>query len=353
MRWLAGAFLAVHGLIHLMGFAKGFGMALVWLVAALVMLATAVMLLIGARGWWLVGACALMLSQAVIVSSWRDAWAGTIANVVLLVAVVYGSGTEGPWSFRARFERDVAQRLGQPIEMPVVTEHDVAHLPEPVKRYLRAAGVVGRPRVVNYQVHFTGRIRSGPDTPWMPFEARQQSFAERPGRFFLMHARMYGLPVEAFHRLTDGHAAMQVKLAGTIPIADARGDAMDRSEAVTLFNDMCILAPATLIDRHIEWESVDGRTARARFRNGAHTISATLFFAEDGVLSNFVSDDRSRASSDGRTFTRLRFSTPVASYRNFGPARLATHGEARWTLPEGEFTYGEFDLQQVAYNVQR
>ncbi len=89
---------------------------------------------------------------------------------------------------------------------------------------------------------------------------------------------------------------------------------------------------------------------RARFTHGAHTIAATLEFGDDGRLVNFVSDDRSRASSDGRSFTRLRFSTPVRDYRDFGAIRVAAHGEARWRLPEGEFTYGEFDIEDIAYN---
>jgi hypothetical protein len=122
---------------------------------------------------------------------------------------------------------------------------------------------------------------------------------------------------------------------------------------VTLFNDMCLLAPGTLLDPTIAWEPVDARTVRARFTSGTHTIAATLLFGEDGLLTNFVSDDRSRASSDGKTFTRLRFSTPVRDYRAFGTVRLAAHGEARWSLPGGEFTYGEFDLQDVAYNVRK
>jgi hypothetical protein len=146
---------------------------------------------------------------------------------------------------------------------------------------------------------------------------------------------------------------MQVKVAGVFTMADARGDEMDRAEAVTLFNDMCLLAPGSLLDPGIRWESVDARTARAHFTNGSHTIAATLVFGEDGLLRNFVSDDRSRASPDGKTFTRLRFSTPVRDYRPYGPARLAAHGEARWHLPEGEFTYGEFDLVDVAFNVRR
>ena len=126
---------------------------------------------------------------------------------------------------------------------------------------------------------------------------------------------------------------------------------MDRSETVTLFNDMCLLAPGTLLDSGITWGPVDGRTVHAQFKSGKHTIAATLSFGEDGLLENFISDDRSRSSPDGKTFTRLRFSTPVGDYRVFGAARLAAHGEARWHLPESEFTYGEFDLVEVAYNV--
>jgi hypothetical protein len=185
----------------------------------------------------------------------------------------------------------------------------------------------------------------------MPFVADQQSFADEPARLFLLRARMFGVPVIVFHRLVDGRATMRVKLAGAIPMVDASGDVMDRSEAVTLFNDMCLLAPGTLLDENIVWEGVDAKTVRARFTNRTQTVAATLLFSDDGLLTNFVSDDRSRSSPDGKVFTRLRFSTPVRNYRDFGGARLPAHGEARWLLPDGDFTYGEFDLVSVSYNV--
>jgi hypothetical protein len=269
----------------------------------------------------------------------------------VLLMVVHGLLTEGPWSFRARFDREAADGRARPLLAHTVGDADIAHLPTPVQRYLCAAGVVGQPRVWNYRLRFHGRIRSTPESRWMPFEAAQQSFADQPARLFLMRARMAGVPVEAFHRLVDGHATMQVKIAGAVPIVDADGDVMDRSETVTLFNDMCLLAPGTLIDPAIAWEAVAPDTVRARFTNGRHTIVATLRFGADGLLTNFVSDDRSRSSPDGRSFTRLRFSTPVRDYRAFGAARVASHGDAQWTLPEGAFTYGEFDLVDVAYNV--
>ena len=67
---------------------------------------------------------------------------------------------------------------------------------------------------------------------------------------------------------------------------------MTQGETVTMFNDMCIMAPATLIDPAIDWEAVDAHTARARFTNAGHTIHAELSFNEAGELTNFVSDDR-------------------------------------------------------------
>ncbi len=253
--------------------------------------------------------------------------------------------------FRAQFARDAAAGLARPHDPRVVVDADLAVCPPPVRRYLRAVGVVGQPRIRNYRLRFRGRIRGAPGSRWMPFAAEQLSFADVPARLFLMRARMFGIPVQAFHRLTGGRATMQVKIAGAMTLVDARGDVMDRSETVTLFNDMCLLAPGTLVDAAVVWEPVDDRTTRARFTNGVQTIGATLLFGEDGLLADFRSDDRSRSSPDGKAFTRLPFSTPVRDYRRFGAVLLPSFGEARWTLPSGPFTYGEFELCEAAYNV--
>jgi hypothetical protein len=366
LRWALIGLLIVHGLVHLMGFAKAFGYAelpqltqpisrawgVAWLLAGSLVVATAVMLAAGTHSYWIVGALALLVSQVLIMTAWRDAWAGTAGNAVLLLVAAHGLLTEGPWSFHAQYLRDVEAGQSRAADAPpLVRESDLVMLPEPVRRYLRVTRAVGQPRVHNYRIRFSGRIRSAPDARWMPFEAEQQSFADEPARLFLMRARLFGIPVQAFHRLIGGHATMQVKVAGVVPMADERGDEMDRAETVTLFNDMCILAPGTLVGPDIIWQAVDASTARARFTLRSHSITATLFFDTDGRLVNFESDDRSRRSADG-AYAKRRFSTPLRDYRDFGPLRLAGYGEARWRLPEGEFTYGEFTMTEVVNNVR-
>ena len=114
---------------------------------------------------------------------------------------------------------------------------------------------------------------------------------------------------------------------------------------------MCILAPGTLVDPAVTWEPVDASTARARFTHRGHTITAVLLFDAGGRLVNFESDDRARSTPDG-AITKARFSTPLRDYRDFGPLHLAGYGEARWRLPDGEFTYGEFTMLDVVANAR-
>jgi hypothetical protein len=117
LRWTVGVVVIVHGLIHLLGVAEGFGwadvaqltepigltMAGVWLLASVLVVAAGALLIGRVRGWWVVAAAAAVVSQAVIFTSWSDAKAGTVANIVLAMAAVYGFRSQGPASFRARF----------------------------------------------------------------------------------------------------------------------------------------------------------------------------------------------------------------------------------------------------------
>lgn len=97
-----------HGLLHLLGPAKAFGLAalpqltqpiskpaaMLWLLAAAATLATAAAIPLWPQRWWILTPVAILLSQAAIATSWQDAKFGTIPNLVLLaVAVVHFART--------------------------------------------------------------------------------------------------------------------------------------------------------------------------------------------------------------------------------------------------------------------
>jgi hypothetical protein len=204
--------------------------------------------------------------------------------------------------------------------------------------------------VGNFKARFTGGLRSGPDGAWMPTRAEQHDFFDpSPRRIFLAHASRYGIPFEALHLYADGTASMEVRVVSLVKVVDVRGPEMDQSETVTLFNDMCLLAPAALVNANVQWREVDANHVLGTFTNGQHTISALLTFDADGDLTNFLSNDRYQL--DGKTKKRLPWATPVRQYRDFGGTRLAAYGEARWTDPEGQWAYARFNLETIEYNV--
>lgn len=366
MTLVLGIFLILHGLIHLLGFAKAFGFAelpqltqpispfvgVLWLTAGLLFLAAAGSLFLWPRWWWAVGACAIVVSMLIIVPSWTDAKFGALANLIALVGVVFGFLGQGPVSLRAAYDRDVDRALARVAPAEPVTDADLAHLPVPVQRYLRATGVVGHPRVHNFRARMHGRIRNGPEAPWIPLAAEQYNVIDEPARLFYLNGSMFMIPMQGYHRYVGPSATMRVKAAALVPVVNVSGNEMNQGETVTMFNDMCVMAPATLINPAIVWDPVDARTARASFTNAGHTIGAELSFNEAGELTNFWSDDRYQTSPDGKSVKKVRWSTPLGGYRSFGRVRLASGGEARWHEPGGEYAYIELTLDDVQYNLR-
>lgn len=158
---------------------------------------------------------------------------------------------------------------------------------------------------------------------------------------------MKGIPVSGFHEYVGDKASMLIKLAGWIPLVRLQDGALFPTETVTYFNDLCLFAPAALIDERIEWEAIDGHTARALFRNKGATIHADLTFNQEGQLIHFVSPDRVEVNEN----RKIPFSTPVGEYKMYSGFKLPGYGEGVWNYPEGDFTYGKFTVISVEYNL--
>ncbi len=253
---------------------------------------------------------------------------------------------------RARFDELVAAEFAAQPLAPArpLTEEDLAHLPPPVQRYVRAAGAVGRPRPQNVRIEFDAVMRRKPGDAGMAARSVQYNFFDRPARLFFMTARMFGLPVAALHVYRREEATFQVRVASLVNMVDQHGEEISRAETVTLLNDLCVFAPGALVDPRLAWQPLDDRSAAVTFTNGPHHVAATLIFDERDDLVDFWSDDRPDSSS-GR-FVPMRWSTPVFGHRELGVGlRLPTRGSAVYARPDGPFTYGEFTLRSIAYDL--
>jgi hypothetical protein len=342
-----------------MGFAKAFQYAemkqltiaiskpvgLMWLIATLLFVASAILFLLKKDYWVIFSIGAVVISQLVIILSWHDAKFGTIANVIILLASIIGYGT---WSYYDKYHNDVKTNLLQKeyFQNSLLTEMDIQHLPEPVKKYLSYTGCIGKPKVNNFKIAFVGKIRKNEQSAWMPFTSEQYNFMENPTRLFFMKAVMKSLPVAGYHVYKNGYAYMDIRLLSLFKVQYQDGEEMDKAETVTFFNDMWCMAPATLIDKRISWQVTGENIVKATFTNNGITITADLFFNEVGELVNFKSNDRYNTEAG----KKLPWATPLKDYKEVNGYKLAGYAETIYTYPDRDLTYGTFEVSSVKYN---
>ena len=299
LKYIFAFIILIHGLIHFMGFAKAFGYgnitqltkhiskpaALLWLIIAFLFLVAVLLFLLKKETWPYIAITAVVISQILIITVWKDAKFGTITNVIVLLVAIAAWGSQ---HFESTFRNDVKSHLLKTnnIQTDLLTEADIQSLPFPVQKYLRYCGVVNKPKVKNIRLVFYGEMREkGKD--WFTLKSVQYNFFDEPTRMFFLKAKMFGLTVPGYHDYQRATASMNIKLFGLLPMVQKKGVEMNKAETVTVFNDMCLLAPATLIDKRIEWVPVDSVSAKATFTNGPNKITATLYFNEQGATNKF------------------------------------------------------------------
>lgn len=117
MKYLFSFLLFVHGLIHLMGFANGFGFSklpaltkyiskltgTLWLFAAMLFTATVIFYILKKENWPLFAVAAVVLSQLLVVWYWKDAKMGTAANFIILLVVIPALGE---WQFNRMYKKE-------------------------------------------------------------------------------------------------------------------------------------------------------------------------------------------------------------------------------------------------------
>ncbi len=188
--------LFIHGLLHFKGIyaalrpqlfvTQGFSIPLwrgiLWCIAGLLFMGSAVYLFALDRHWYYFLPPALVLSQSLIFLNWKSVRFGTFINLYLAgcTSIVFGTT-----HFSSSFNTDASLQLKnlKGRKDVLITEADLNHLPPQVKKYLHYCRVVGSPRLYSMSTHLTVRLREkGKD--FFDVYTRQYNFVEDPTRIF-------------------------------------------------------------------------------------------------------------------------------------------------------------------------
>jgi hypothetical protein len=252
----------------------------------------------------------------------------------------------GRKAFSRLVRSDVQALLGGPSrgEAKVVSEEMLDGLPEPVQRYLRYTGVVGKPFVRTVHLRQKGKMLLGAGQPWIPLKAQQWYSVQPPGFVWYGTLHIGPIPmVRARDMYRGGEGRMLIKAASLFTVADARGKEMDQGEMMRYLSEM-MWFPSAFLEDNVSFEAVDATSARVTLTDHGTAATGTLFFDTEGRLTEFVG--RRYAGGDLETW-----SVPITAYGEMEGLNLPVRVKAVWKLADGDQEYVDVTITELHHEV--
>jgi len=270
------------------------------------------------------------------------------ATVVLIflafLALLYVPPLKSYWAKEAG---DLLAEAADPVGSTnaLITEAEVDRLPEPMRRYLKFAGVVGKPHLNRVHLKMRGQFKMGTNADWMRVTVDQVSTLQPPGRSFYIHGKPWPFAaISGIDSYRAGEGRMRIRLFSRIPLLDVKGDEIAESALVTMLNDM-VLFPQAFLSTNIRYQALDAQSVEATLAIGARRVSAVLGINAKGELTNFTSTNRWRL--EGKASVRETWSTPFSRYTNLGGIQVPGRGEAIHFYEDGPFPYARFAVPEL------
>ncbi len=227
------------------------------------------------------------------------------------------------------------------------TEAEITHLPEPVQRYFHYSGWLGKSKMLYMGAELQGVDFVMSETQTLPIDYEQLNFVNRPERYALISAAMFGIPFEGFDSFNGEEGSMKGLLAKVIPLFDQRGSNMTRAGLVTWLAESLLLPSAALQDfvswesvsrESVSWESVNAEQARATINWNGLTASGVFTFAESGELQSFRTSDRVATDMNGAE-TVADWSEVFSDFHEVDGVMLPSIIQTIWHYADGDLIY--------------
>lgn len=355
------AIIVFHGLIHFIGFAKAYGLGeinqltgaiskpigLVWLFTGLLLVIVGALIFLGKQWVWIPAAMAALLSQTLITLSWQDAKFGTIANLMLLLFAIFSYAA---WNFNYQIEKEAQSLLSQVKDKAskIVDEAMLAALPSPIQRWLKHAGVVGKPVIQSAYLVQKGQMKLQPNQKsWAPAQVVQYVTTDLPG--FLWKVQMKIAPfvnVAGRDKFQQGKAEMMIKIGSLFPVVNLKNNEKTNQSTMQRFLMELPWYPSAAISSYINWEEIDDNTAKATMNYQGITGSATFSFNQSG---DFLKVRALRYKDSDEQAGLVECIGEAKAYREVNGIRIPTKMNVTWLLDEGPFTWYTLEVLKASF----
>ena len=360
MRIAFAILLLLHGLIHLLGFAKAFQYGqissltlpiskpagLAWLASTLLFLVAGILYLLHRESWWMWAVPAVLLSQVLIFLVWKDAKYGTIPNLIAAAVIIVGFANR---DFQGMVKNELQSFLPAYTGTQIpLDEAAIAALPPVVQTWIKRSNALGKPIAQTVHLKQKGDMRSAPAKKWMPVTAEQWFTPLQPG--FIWNARVKvapGIEMTGRDRYADGKGHMLIKVLSLVPVAKAKGPEADQGSMLRYLAEI-VWFPSGALHESIVWEPLDSSSAKATMTLGGISASGIFRFDANGDPQSFEAK-RYYDRKEGATLEDWFVQIDPEGYKEFEGIRIPAKSTVSWKLKEGDFSWFRVEITEIEY----
>jgi len=355
--------IGIHGIIHLFGFLKAYGISefdtitqpiskfqgMFWLLTFSLFASTIFLIFVHSRYWWLCGFIALVVSQILIFCYWSDAKFGTIANVIILFATVVGYSSFS-FTYKIKEERITLFEKSEVINQTFVKEEEISDLPAVVQKWLVHSGMIGKPVISNVHLVQELQLKMKPEqSDWNNGTAEQYFTVQPPAFNWNINTEINSIAsIVGRDKFENGNGEMIIKLFSLIPIANAKNDEKINQATLQRYLAEIVWFPSASLSSYIKWESVDDYSAKATMEYNGTIGSGTFYFDKQGNFKKFVA----MRYQDSNANEPTEWTVIATKLEERNGIKIPIECNANWKLDNGNWTWLKLKITDIKYNLQ-
>lgn len=353
-----------HGLIHLMGFLKGYGLAdfealsksiskgwaILWMIAFLLMLLTAILYFAKSNYWYFLALVGVLVSQFLILNYWTDAKFGTLLNLLILASAYLAYSAN---SFQQKVDEETSQLLekSSSLHSTELSEEMISGMPPVVQKWLQGSGVIGQAPIQNVYLEQEAQMLMKPDqTEWSQAKAEQSFTVDPPGFIWSVSMKMNPvIPVMGRDRFVNGKGEMLIKLFSVFPVVNAKNSEKIDQATLQRYLAEIVWFPSAALSPYISWETIDEHSARATMDYMGTVGSGTFHFDENGTFEKFVAARYKDATDENPS----KWTVTATKTEVWNGIKIPVEAQAEWELENKNWTWLKLKITHIEYDVEK
>ncbi|MCF6295482.1 MAG: hypothetical protein L3J25_07310 [Flavobacteriaceae bacterium] len=353
----------LHGIIHLFGFLKAFGIlefnaisqpisktfGIVWLLSFVLFVITTVLLITKYDYWWVFGIVGVILSQFLIINFWSDAKFGTILNLIILISTIIVYST---FSFERKVNDEIVKMFekSNTTNKNILSEQMISDLPTIVQKWLLNSGIIDKEAVYSVYLEQDLQMLMKPEQKdWNNAKAKQYFTIEPPAFNWSVNLKMNPvLNVVGRDKFENGKGEMIIKLLSFIPVVNEKNNRKINQAILQRYLAEIVWFPSAALNPYIVWDKMDNTSAKATMVFNGTKGSGVFHFDEKGNFKKFVAM-RFKDVKDVKP-TEWTVTATKTELRN--GIKIPVELKADWKLNNSNWTWLILKIVDIKYNIE-